>query len=168
MLLLCSCDGIKVSWRLKQVMKTTITLPDSVTCIYNEALSSMPDSVRWKPKLIVYVDSAECRSCRLSKLPVYKSIAQEADRSNAFSLIVLFSLPQGNRDYQIDLLRYSSLDFPIYVDDLNEFSRKNPILVSDKRFHSVLVNSKGKPLLVGDPLRGGRLSKLFNNIVLNL
>ncbi len=37
------------------MMTSTIVLPESIICVYNGEVFPMPDSLRDKPKLIVYI-----------------------------------------------------------------------------------------------------------------
>lgn len=48
-----------------------------------------------------------------------------------------------------------------YVDTDKAFLKDNPVTPSDVRMHSLLVDSTGSPLFVGDPSRSGHMMTAF-------
>ena len=66
------CKKAQLRRQLKELMGTTIVLPEKITCVYNGEVYPMPDSLREKPKLIIYIDSTECTTCRISHFGEYR------------------------------------------------------------------------------------------------
>lgn len=150
--------------QVKKLMASTVVLPEKVVRIAGGEVLPMPDSLREKAKLIVYVDSSSFVPCRISKMPIYDKIISEAA---AFQVEVVILL--GNRSFSgIPLTQYvadRNLGLPIYVDEDNVFLTLNPAAAADSRLNSFLVNRQGTPVLVGDPVLSPGIAELFARVL---
>lgn len=145
------CKKAKIRMQLKELMSATIVLPERISMVYDGVISSMPDSLRSVPKLIVYIDSSECTTCRISRIGMYQGVIRLSEEKGTFEVILLFSNVNLNG---IAVTRYLSdmeISLPVYVDDENAFFELNPFIPEDRRMHSFLVDENGTPLCVGDP-----------------
>ena len=110
------CKKARLRAQLKDMMTSTIVLPESITCVYNGEVFPMPDSMRDKPKLIVYVDSTECTTCWISNAWRYESVFALSENTRAFDVFLLL---RDTTLESIPLTRYLSdqdLSIPFYVD----------------------------------------------------
>jgi hypothetical protein len=155
------CKRAQLRAQLKELMGSTIVLPEKTTCVHNGEIYPMPDSLRNKPKLIVYIDSTECTTCRISHFWEYQEIFDLSAQTKAFEVMLLLC----NTDFEsIPLTRYLSdreLINPVYVDTDNAFLKDNPAIPPDARMHSLLVDSTGTPMFVGDPIRSEQMMAAF-------
>lgn len=126
----------------------------------------MPDSVRNKVKLIVYLDSTECASCRISHLETYHHLFHLSEETGAFEVMMLLS---NIELYGMPLSRYvldQELEHPLYLDDENKFLQLNPsIPTEEKRMHAFLTDKIGAPIYVGDPSVSEEIFQLFMDTV---
>lgn len=156
------CRKASLRAQLKELMGSTIVLPERVTCVRSGEIYAMPDSVRDKAKLIVYIDSTVCTTCRISHFPTYDKMFELSGERDSFEVILL--LPSIDL-YGIPVARYLSdieYDYPIYVDDENRFLELNPsIPLDEKRLHSFLVSNEGMPICVGDPTASDKMLQVF-------
>ena len=163
-LVLTGCEEMRLRSQVKKLMASTVVLPEKVVRIAGGEVLPMPDSLREKAKLIIYVDSLECRSCRLSKIPMYERIIPAAKSYDVEVMILM-----ANRTYSgITLTQYISdidLGVPIYVDEECTFLSLNPAAAPDSRLHSFLVNRQGTPVLVGDPVLSPGIAELFARVL---
>lgn len=121
----------------------------------------MPDSLRRKTKLIIYADSVECTTCRISRLKTYDELFRLSEEQGSFVVILLLSNVNLNG---IPVIRYLSdleIEHPVYVDDNSEFMDLNPIVPEDRRMHAFLVDQTGAPLCVGDPVSSEKMRQVF-------
>lgn len=159
------CKKAKLRAQLKGLMGSTIVLPDKITCVNNGKEYPMPDSFRDKAKLIVYIDSTECTTCRISHLGLYNNTFEVSKEKGAFEVVLLLANVEL---YGIPLIKYLSdmeLHTPIYVDENNMFLRLNPSIPGDRRMHAFLVNDIGKPICVGDPSVSDKILQVFMGAV---
>ena len=166
-LTLTGCEEQRLRSQVRKLMTSTVVMPAKVVCIDGGEVFPMPDSLREKAKLIVYVDSSECRSCRFSKIPAYDRIISEAEPYGVEVMIMM-----ENRTFSgITLTQYLSdidLGIPIYVDEESTFLELNPAANKDVRLHSFLVNRHGTPVLVGDPVMSPGIAELFGRVLQQL
>ena len=156
------CKKAQLRRQLKELMGATIVLPEKITCVYNGEVYPMPDSLREKAKLIIYIDSTECSTCRISSFWKYRELYDLSTETRKFILLLLM----GNTSFEsIPLQEYlcdSGIVFPVYVDNLNSFLRINPAIPSDRRMHSFLIDCSGHAVFVGDP---GSSVELFDILI---
>lgn len=156
-----SCKKAKLRAQLKELMGSTIVLPEKITCVYNGEVYPMPDSVRNKRKLIVFVDSTECSKCRMSRFIQYEPFLKVSDSSGKYEVLLLLSIKEAESEELIEFLSLLDSPYPVFIDSKHEFLRINSVIPADPRFHSMLIDGDGRPLLFGDPASGDRLKKLF-------
>ncbi len=160
-----SCKKARLRAQLKELMGSTIVLPEKISCVYNGEVFPMPDSLRSKAKLIVYIDSAECTTCRISHIEMYHELFQVSKEYESFAVMLLLSNINLNG---IPVIRYLSdlrIEHPVYVDVDNEFLMINPVIPEDNRMHSFLIDKKGTPLCVGDPVVSEKMLQIFRESV---
>lgn len=160
------CKKAVLRSQLKELMASTVVLPDSITCVNNGVVYPMPDSLRAKAKLIVYLDSTQCASCRISHLESYHHLYHLSEELGSFEVVMLLS----NIDlYGVPIARYVSdleLEHPVYVDVENKFLALNPSVPADEiRLHAFLTDDAGSPICVGDPSVSEKMLQLFMGAV---
>lgn len=155
------CRDAETRRTLRRMMGSTVVLPEKVTCVQNGESFSLSDSVRLRPKLIIYVDSTECSTCRISHIWEYDELFGIAEENGLFDMVFLIY----NTSFEsIPLVRYVSdqkILHPIYIDIENRFLTDNPIIPPDSRYHSFLLTEKGKPIFVGDPTLSSQMFEAF-------
>ena len=156
------CKKARLRAQLKDMMTSTIVLPESIICVYNGEVFPMPDSLRDKPKLIVYIDSTECTTCRISHFWEYQELFDISKEIGSFEIMLLLCNKAFN---SIPMTRYLSdreLEYPIYIDLDYRFLSPNPSIPTDPRLHSMLIDSTGRPIFVGDPSKSGQMMEAFS------
>lgn len=156
-----SCLQIGTRKTLRQMMSSVTVLPENVTCIQNGEIYPMLDELRSSPKLIVYIDSLGCTSCKLNQLTVYHRLFDLSESSNLFSLYIIFSPNKNRAENLIKTIQQYRYPFPVYVDYDGVFGENNPFIPKNAQFRTFLVNSKGTPVFVGNPLSSNHLMELF-------
>lgn len=155
------CKKVRLRAQLKELMESTIVLPEKISCVYNGEIFPMPDSIRHEPKLIVYIDSTECTTCRISHIEMYQELFLISEENRLFDVMLILS----NIDlHGIPIIRYLSdleIEHPVYVDVDNRFLEINPTVPEDRRMHSFLVDKDGSPLCVGDPESSEQMFQVF-------
>ena len=157
------CKKAKLRSQLKELMAATIVLPDSIACIYKGEVYPMPDSLRDRSKLIVYIDSTECTGCRLSKLVQYSTFAESLRLLNT-DFFVLITPKIGRKEYITDLVLSYEYPFSVYLDDKGIFLDVNPLYAGKpSNLYTVLIKRDQSPVLFGDPLSSDAMYRLFLN-----
>ena len=156
-----SCSWLRLRRDLVRFESTPIVLPDVLLA---DSLATKSDQSL--ATLVYYVDSTECTSCFLSKLysyPAWSLIADTLDRLNIYLIVS----PDSNTKFFAEriarTLAQKEIQVPLYIDVNHLFSKQNPSLPHDPRFHCFLLDSNYIPVFVGNPFWGGseNIEKLF-------
>ena len=161
------CKKARVRSQVRELMSSTIVLPEIVSCVYNGEVFPMPDSLRDKQKLIVYVDSMECSKCRITRFIRYDETFDLARGSGMFEVVLLLSVKQGEYEEIKEHLLNIELFCPVYLDDENCFGRMNPSIVKTTLPRSFLVDQRGTIKMVGDPSSSKQMFELLRKRMSN-
>lgn len=161
------CKQVRIITKTARLMRSTVTLPEKISCVHEGEIFPMPDSLRAKTKFIVFVDSTSCSKCRISRFVRYGDMFRLSAETQAFVPILLLSTTKSEQQEIIEHLQQIELPFPVYLDMDHTFAEANPLMTADWRLHSVTVDGTGKVLLPGDPVENGKLMDLFRREIIN-
>lgn len=163
---LTSCgEKARIRENMVRFMKSEIVIPDDLECINNRDITPICKEIFMPNKFIIYYDSLDCSSCRISHLVDIYPIYEMADTIN-FTVITIFSPSCENMEEVIEQLMMLNHPIPIYVDTQKSFSRINEKIPSDYRFHNFLIDNNNRVIYVGNPLTNTQMSKLFIQTIL--
>jgi len=165
--MITGCKNIRLSVKVMKLMSSTIVLPERISCVYERDIFPMPDSLRNKPKFIVFVDSTECSKCRISKFIRYTDMFRLSTETSAFVPILLLSTTKAGQQEILEHLQQLELPFPVYLDTDHMYAQKNPLVLSHPRFYAVTVDEAGKVLLPLDPVGDKKLMELFRRKIID-
>ena len=155
------CKKAQLRRQLKELMGSTIVLPEKISCVYNGEVYPMPDYLREKAMLIMYIDSTECTGCRLSKLVEYHSFAEKLREWNT-EFFVLLTPKRNEQEYVTDLILSYVYPFAVFMDDEGAFFLRNPQFTGKpSNLHTMLVDQEKRLALLGDPLGSDAMLELF-------
>ena len=132
------------------MMGSTIVLPEKITCVQNGEVFQMPEELREKSKLFVFIDSSECSMCNVSRLSRYQVVYDISKATESFEMFFLLSIKKSRVSSIVEELVYMELPCPVYIDEDNLFHTMNPLITNDSRFHTFLCVD-GIVKLIGDP-----------------
>jgi hypothetical protein len=117
-------------------------------------------------KILLYVDSLGCTSCRLKLLSTWKKIIEESDtvfgRKPEF-VFFFQSKKAGEKDLQ-DNLKLHGFRHPVPFDKGNEIGQLNNF-PSDPEYQCFLLDSDNKVLIVGNPSLNLGIWTLFKKVI---
>lgn len=159
--IISSCaERRKVKDIMLEFVTSDIIIPGDLDCIFNaETSMSCLDTLKSK-KLIMYYDSLDCSSCRISHLFDIYPLYTMADTSD-FSVVTIFSPKRSDVENVRFQLMLNNHAIPVYLDKNGSFAQFNNCIPTDQRFHSFLIDETAKPVFVGNPLSNVKLKKLF-------
>ena len=145
-----------------KLQRQKIVFPEEMICIPDDIESPNLNALR-KPRIVIWVDSTECSSCRIGRLYEYEELYQQG-RNEGFDVLVLFS-PRADDYCEVQhLVKVHHFSFPVYFDADNSFGEFNNI-PSDKRFHAFLLDRDNCICFIGDPMLNLKLRNLFNDAI---
>ena len=172
-----SCKNDKKEKNTSTWVGKQIYFPQNTPCIMHgrDSLTKFcKDSLRKEYKILFYVDSTGCNSCRM-KLLEWKQIISEAEILFPNKVDFLFYF-QPKSIYELkNILSANLFDYPIFVDDadsinsLNQFpktrrSRTNQFSKSIQN-ECFLLNKEDKVLAQGNPTSSLQIWESFKAII---
>ena len=126
--------------------------------------SSIYFSTLGKYKILTYVDSIGCISCKL-QLGKWKTFMEEVDSLGMDSVRFLFFFsPEKRRDLLITL-KSERFIYPICIDKENRLNELNHFPASDMNFHTFLLDKDNKVLAIGNPIHNPKVKELYLKII---
>lgn len=114
-------------------------------------------------KIVAYVDSAGCTSCKLH-LSKWKELIHYVDSIQSERVqFLFFFFPKNGRDIY-HTMRMDKFTYPVCVDTLDSFNKLNHF-PDDVRFQTFLLNKENKVVAVGNPIHNPNIRDLFLNII---
>ena len=102
-------------------------------------------------KILVYVDSAGCTSCRLD------SVAKEPVQ------FLFYLTPKSVKEARY-ITRRDDFTYPMCIDLKNEINRKNNFPKEDT-FHTFLLDAENKVQIIGNPIHNNAVRELYLNAI---
>lgn len=121
-------------------------------------------SMTGKYKILTYVDSIGCISCKL-QLGKWKTFMEEVDSLGMNSTRFLFFFtPEKRRDLLITL-KSERFTYPICIDRENRLNELNSFPTSDMNFHTFLLDRDNKVIAIGNPIHNPKVRELYLQII---
>lgn len=141
-------EGCINQHKLEVVEDKEINLSLDKMLFYPEQLRDTISEFRYK--YVVYVDSAECTSCKIIHMGIWNFFRNEIADKNAGFYMILY--PPKDKIHEIQKIHESYKHrIPIYIDTLGVFKRDNPqIGETTTEFHSFLLDENNKIVVFGD------------------
>lgn len=158
-------NGMKdtiVTFKEKQIV-----LPEELVKVESRNISTVKPE-KSDLQMIIYYDSLECSSCKVSHLKEMQYLYELSDKLPMLEVYTIFSPRQQEYDQTMVDLMMLNYPYPIYVDKVGSFQKNNHDLPKDKRFHSFLLDKTGHPVFVGNPTASDKLWNLFMKVLDNL
>ena len=163
-IVITDCKKVQLRSQLKSLMASTIVLPEKITCVHNGEVFPMPEELRSRPKLIVFVDSTECSKCRIDNFVRYGSIFDLSRDTGAFEMMFLLSTKKTDYRNIVEHLVESNPPYTVFLDSENKFRDDNPIIPDNSAMHTLTVDSDDRVILVGDPIYNESIMDLFQKM----
>lgn len=140
-------------WQGKEVL-----LPEN-SIFTIQGMDTVQFSTNADYKILVYVDSMGCTSCRL-QLHKWKEFIAEVDSFSERSVQFLFYLSPKNVKEARYITRRDDFTYPMCVDLDNAINRMNQFPQEDM-FHTFLLDAANKVTLIGNPIHNKAVRELY-------
>ena len=116
-------------------------------------------------KILLYVDSAGCSSCRL-RLSEWKQIMEEADSLFSSKVDFLFFFqPKKQDEKELEFIfRQLGFQHPVFIDTKKEIDRINKF-PSQTEYQCFLLDRDNKVLMIGNPSINTGIWQLFKGYI---
>lgn len=165
--LFLSCSGKEnpkntEMYLVKNLIGKKIILPKELSFISsytNDSVVCIPQS---NYKIVTYVDSIGCLSCKLG-LKGWKNLIKDFDAMNINVPILFYIHPLDARTLKATLL-HEDFEYPICIDRNNIFSKRNKI-PNDQNVNTFLINQADEIVAIGNPIQNINIKRLYMKII---
>jgi hypothetical protein len=151
---------------IKEWMGKEIQFPDDFQCnVFGKdtAPTVCVDMIHAEYKILLYVDSGGCSSCRL-KLFQWQQVIAEADSLFRNKLRFLFFFQPKNKKEINYLLKIDDFDYPVFIDMEGVINRLNRF--PDRiEYQCFLLDKDNKVLMIGSPASNPKIWELYKQVV---
>ena len=112
-------------------------------------------------RIITYVDSVGCTSCKL-KLELWKKFIGQLDTVG--NVPVLFFLHPKDKSELAYILRRDHFTYPVCIDENDSLNKLNHF-PSDMMFQTFLLDRDNKVLAIGNPIHNPKVKELYLKII---
>lgn len=113
-------------------------------------------------KILSYVDSTGCTSCRL-KLTEWKNFINVIDSVNPLVKVIFFFAPEKAKDIY-GALSQSYFNHPVCIDPKDSLNTLNHF-PTDITFQTFLLDKNNKVIAIGNPIHNPKVKELYLNII---
>lgn len=162
LLLLLSCQN-KEKREAKKIITEwvgkKIQIPENIPFSVLGKDTTCQDLLKMPYKILLYVDSIGCLSCRL-KLSDWKILMKEVDSiaPGKVGFIYLFQ-PKKEKELQLLLQQYQ-MHYPVIVDPTDEINKQNSF-PKKQQYQCFLLDQSNKVLMIGNPVHNPQIWNLF-------
>ncbi len=166
-MLFSSCGDRDLSKQVELFTGTEISVPTDMEARISgrDTILSIDPAIR----MVVWYDSSECAGCRVRRLDEWNAIINYSrDSVTGFEPVFIFSpSKEGIRGLQA-AMKVNDFTYPMYIDDRHLFTKANPGIPADIRFHVFLLDKNNRVTLVGNPLHNESLWSLYKSTIKTL
>lgn len=143
-----------------------IHFPENLACYFMNMDTTCVNLYNDNFKILFYVDSLGCTSCRLKQLYVWKRIISESDSVFEKSPVFLFFF-NPKRAEENDLksaLKNSRFKYNVFIDSEDKIGKSNKFPLTQE-FQCFLLDRNNKVLLIGNPASNPKIWELYKQTI---
>lgn len=133
-----------------------------VTSIFTQNKDTVEFSLEAPYKILSYVDSTGCVSCKL-KLTEWKNFISVLDSVNPSAKVLFYFSPEKIADVY-RALRQSYFDYPVCIDMKDSLDILNHF-PSNMEFQTFLLDKDNKVIAMGNPIHNSKVKELYLKII---
>jgi len=165
--LLLACQNKKskeIETILVEMQGKKIYFPSTLRSVLMGKDTLCPSIFEKENRIVVYFDSVGCTECQMRLRDWSRIIEYSRDSLTNLSLIFVISPKKGESRKTISMLDKYDIKHPFFIDSLNQFGKLNK-LPKEHKFHTFLIDSKNRIVLVGSPIDSKNLWQLYKDYV---
>lgn len=116
-------------------------------------------------RIINFIDSSGCTGCRM-KLNHWADLINEFKSIPGIDVECLTIVSTDNVDDITSILKQSNYLHPVAIDPENTFLKSNN-LPAQSAYHTFLLDSSDKVVVIGNPVLNPKIKKLYKQIITN-
>ena len=119
-------------------------------------------------RFVVYVDSVQCSTCHLNRMPNYFQYASLETLYPDFQLVAIMWPNAESAPTMAADIAHRAFPFDVFLDKDGSFAAANPSIPSNRDSHCFLLDRDGHPVFTGDPTSTKGKEMLLHNTLYSL
>lgn len=142
-----------------------ITFPDNCKFSYQGVDECASPRQEARFKIVYYVDSVGCMSCKL-RLEEWKKFIHKVDSVSSGNVSSFFYFHPKKKDMRElrFLLKSRTFDYPVCIDDEDRFNSANQFPENDV-FHVFLLDEQNRVMVIGNPILNPAIRDLYLQVI---
>lgn len=165
----CSCQNTRkdeITLLMKEWEGKEIIFPSNLEFTIQGRSKVKPLDENSDYKIVTYVDSMGCTSCKL-RLLLWKKLIFEVDSLSNFGVPFYFFFYPKKRSELYSILRRDDFIYPVCIDEKDTFNKLNHISVNDQ-FQTFLLDRNNRVVAIGNPTNNLKVKELYVKIIKGL
>lgn len=149
---------------IENLLGQKIQIPPNAIMTYwgEDTISQLPDK---SYTIVNYIDSTDCINCKLQTFE-WKEFMNKMERIFPEKILLLFCIQTENTKEIKWLLKGDDFNYPVCFDPHGTIIETNQLPLEDI-YHTLLLDSQKRILLVGSPINNASLEKLYISLLTN-
>ncbi len=165
LLIFSSCNGrkSKIERNIENLYRTQVILHlDSMQCMQNGKETISDDMIN-EFKMVVLADSNSCTPCMYRSLYRWNEISESVLKARAdVGFVFIFQPSKSSRVFLYhEMLQPNIFKEKVYIDTTGIFLRDNPDIPAENLYHTFVLDSDNRIVMVGNPMQNEKLKELF-------
>ena len=164
--LLSRCEKIKRKNEAKTIVKEwsgkEITFPEVYRCYVagnNNQKLPCENLMKSNLKILLYVDSVGCTSCKL-QLSEWEDLIDKLNSKVGDLLSMIYFIHPRDYSDLIQILESCHFKHPVFIDRNDEINKLNKF-PEKTEYHCFLLDKNNKVLVIGNPIRNTKIMEIY-------
>ncbi len=158
-------DKDRITRLVREMEGKEIVFPDDIIYTVYGTDTVDYEIANSKYTIVSYIDSVGCTSCKL-QLYRWREFVSEMDSLSDNQVSFRFVFHPKDKKELIYLFKRDKFDIPVWIDNVDNFSRMNK-LPENSVFHTFLLDNQCKVIGIGNPVDNPKIKELYHQIILN-
>ena len=165
--LFIGCSTSPDGKQMKEFASKKIVFPASLERIEGRS-GRHPDLTSPAVRFVVYVDSLQCSTCHLNRMPKYSQYASLETLYPDFQLVAIIWPNAETAETMAADIAHRKFQFDVFIDHDGSFMKANPMMPAKRDYHCFLVGRDGHPIIAGDPVDTKGKEMLLHNTLYSI
>lgn len=152
---------------MKDFSSEEIVFPSSLERIEGRS-GRHPDLTVPAVRFVVYVDSLQCSTCHLNRMPKYSQYASLETLYPDFQMVAIIWPNAETAGTMAADIEHRKFRFDVFIDRDGSFMKANPKMPAKRDYHCFLVGRDGHPIIAGDPVDTKGKEMLLHNTLYSI
>ena len=114
------------------------------------------------------MDSIQCSSCHLNRMPKYSQYASFEELYPDFQVVAIMWPNAESAPTMAAEIAHRAFPFDVFLDKDGSFAAANPTIASNRDHHCFLLDRDGHPVFSGDPASTSGKEMLLHNTLFSI